>query len=57
MEEFKCQVCGAAFSTQDQLMQHANSEHSHKHYRCNACGAEFHSEIELQNHAKSSHAM
>ncbi|MDG7038238.1 MAG: C2H2-type zinc finger protein [Nitrososphaerota archaeon] len=57
MAEFKCQACGAVFPTQDELMRHADAEHSHKHFRCSMCGAEFHSEAELQAHARSSHTM
>ena len=59
MPEFKCQACGAAFPSQEALMQHGAAAHAppHQHFACQACGMEFHSQAELQAHGKAAHPM
>jgi len=58
--EFKCNMCGAVFTSQSELMDHAAKSHSQTstpQYKCDKCGASFKTQEELMAHAKSSHAM
>ncbi|MDG6997535.1 MAG: C2H2-type zinc finger protein [Nitrososphaerota archaeon] len=61
-ESFKCQSCGATFSSQAELMNHGrmhmkSGQPQQQSFKCNACGASFGSQQELMDHAKKSHPM
>ena len=51
--QYKCEECGATFSSEAALQQHSRSIHSH--YKCEACGEIFTSEDELETHNRVAH--
>ena len=51
--QYKCEECGAAFYTQEDLEKHNRTMHSK--FRCDLCGESFDSEAELEVHTSVSH--
>jgi uncharacterized C2H2 Zn-finger protein len=61
MPSFRCQACGAAFATREQLEQHNRQAHpgmqaqSGQSFHCDTCGATFATRAELEAHARYQH--
>lgn len=53
--EYRCQICGATFKTQDELMNHADTVHSLSGSKlvCPVCGAAFKFDSELKAHQRT----
>jgi transposase-like protein len=51
--QYKCEECGATFSSAAALEEHNRSMHSR--YTCEACGEIFNSENELTTHNRVTH--
>ena len=51
--QYKCEECGAKFSSEAALEEHNRSMHSR--FRCEACGEIFTSEGELETHNRIAH--
>jgi DNA-directed RNA polymerase subunit RPC12/RpoP len=51
--QYKCEECGATFSSEAALDEHNRNMHSQ--YRCQACGQMFSSESELEAHNRVAH--
>ncbi|GEM_PF-1685067 len=67
-KKFKCDTCGAKFSTEAELKEHAKvhmkpmatmpgqgPEMQAMSYKCSACGLSFGSQAELMDHDKRAH--
>lgn len=65
---FKCESCGQAFSTREELKEHGKVHMSkptaatapsgqRQEFKCSACGMSFNSEAELREHAQKTHPM
>lgn len=65
-KKFKCETCGAKFSTESELMEH-NKTHMQSmsatapqsqamSYKCSTCGMSFGSQAELMEHNKRAHS-
>ncbi len=60
VNEFQCKICGAAFSSQEEIMSH-NRTHMQPQtaqqvtYKCAACGGAFKSQEELHEHNHAAH--
>jgi len=57
--QFKCQACGGSFSSQDELMKHAQEAHKEGQkaeggMKCPVCGFQAHSPEEMEQHKKES---
>jgi uncharacterized C2H2 Zn-finger protein len=53
---FKCEICGQAFSAQEDLKQHGRAHlASAQEIRCQACGMSFKDQRELMEHAEKEH--
>ncbi len=52
-DQYRCEECGATFSSKEGLEQHNRTMHSR--YTCEACGEAFNSESELEAHARQAH--
>lgn len=50
-----CPACGAEFETQEELDEHARTEHSSS-FRCPAYDAEFDSQEQLDERTRTEHA-
>jgi DNA-directed RNA polymerase subunit RPC12/RpoP len=54
-QAYKCQICGAGFHSESELMQHGNTHMAKttatREYNCPTCGASFKSQTELMQHA------
>jgi transposase-like protein len=51
--QYKCEDCGATFSSEAALEEHNRSMHSR--FKCETCGEMFNSENELQTHNRMAH--
>ncbi|MDE1853974.1 MAG: C2H2-type zinc finger protein [Thaumarchaeota archaeon] len=64
-KKFKCDTCGAKFSTEAELKEHAKmhmqpmsgsgSMAKAAGYKCDACGMTFATQAELMEHSKRAH--
>jgi uncharacterized C2H2 Zn-finger protein len=53
---FRCEACGAEFTTREQLDQHKQQAHQQtQSFRCPACGAEFSTREQLEAHGRQAH--
>lgn len=52
-DQYKCDSCGAAFGTKEELEEHERMMHSQ--YKCEVCGQSFDSERELEAHNLAMH--
>ena len=64
-KKYKCDTCGAKFSTEMELKEHAKmhmkpmassgSQMQAMSFKCNACGMSFGTQAELMDHDKRAH--
>ena len=55
-EEFKCESCGLAFSTREELEEHTKQhERAAELFKCEKCKMSFQSEDELEKHILELH--
>ena len=52
-DQYRCEECGATFSSKEGLEQHNRTVHSR--FTCEACGATLNSESELEAHNRQAH--
>lgn len=52
--QFKCEICGALYGSQEQLDEHKHLYHSP--YTCDVCGQAFSSGSELEAHRSVVHS-
>ncbi len=58
--QYRCDACGATFTSQAELVDHAKQTHAsaaRQQFKCSACEATFKSQAELMEHAKKHHKM
>ena len=48
--QFKCDICGNAFSQKGHLKRHILTHTGEKHFKCDICGKEFSQRGQLQRH-------
>jgi uncharacterized Zn-finger protein len=51
--QYKCDSCGATFTSQEELNEHKRNMHSQ--HNCEVCGQSFSSENELETHKRVAH--
>jgi len=61
-KKYKCETCGAKFSTESELMAHGKmhvgaAQQPAAGFKCDACGMTFKSQAELMEHSKKMHPM
>jgi len=63
-KKYKCDTCGAKFSTEAQLMEHqkthmrpAQAATPAQQFKCQTCGMVFDSQAALMEHSKRAHPM
>jgi len=57
--KYSCKICGATFTSEKELMEHAEKDHKagENVLKCQGCGATFETEKELTEHKKKAHPM